>query len=60
MIKSFQGGYSPNGAISDMYGSIGGHYSSHYGNLNYMTGGGGQPPPPQNIMSWRGSQSQLH
>jgi len=29
----FQGGYSPNGGVSEMYGSIGGHYSSHFGNM---------------------------
>jgi len=32
MSHDFQGGYSPNGA-SEMYGSIGGHYSSNYGNI---------------------------
>jgi hypothetical protein len=32
MNNLFQGGYSPNGGISEMYGSIG-HFSSNYGNL---------------------------
>ena len=54
-----QGGYSPNGAFSEMYGSIGGHYSSHYGNLNYSSA---VPfhPPPSTAAPWRGSQNFIH
>ena len=56
-----QGGYSPTGAFSEMYGSIGGgHYSSHYGNLNYSSGA--PPPfhPPPASVPWRGSQNFIH
>ena len=55
-----QGGYSPTGQFSEMYGSIGGHYSSHYGNLNYSSGA--PPPfhPPPASVPWRGSQNFIH
>ena len=57
MIRfKLQGSYSPNGAISEMYGSIGGHYSSHYGNLNFSGAGGTNNAPA----AWRGSQHYIH
>ena len=57
MIRfKLQGSYSPNGAISEMYGSIGGHYSSHYGNLNFSGAG----DRTNNAPAWRGSQHYIH
>ena len=42
-----QGGYSPGGgAPSELYGSIGGPYSSHYGISNIMSWGGSQAHIP--------------
>jgi hypothetical protein len=46
-----------------MYGSIGGHYSSHYGNLNYSVGGGGGGGGGNYHAvggPWRGSQHYIH
>ena len=55
-----QGSYSPNGAISEMYGSIGGHYSSHYGNLNFSGANTTYNQSTTNPAPWRGSQHYIH
>ena len=44
----FQGGYSPTGNMSEMYGSIG-NYSTNYGQMNYSTG----------TVPWRENHGQL-
>ena len=43
-----QGGYSPTGNMSEMYGSIG-NYSTNYGQMNYSTG----------TVPWRENHGQL-
>ena len=48
LIISFQGGYSPTGNMSEMYGSIG-NYSTNYGQMNYSTG----------TVPWRENHGQL-
>ena len=44
----YQGGYSPTGNMSEMYGSIG-NYSTNYGQMNYSTG----------TVPWRENHGQL-
>jgi len=60
LSRFLQGSYSPNGAISEMYGSIGGHYSSHYGNLNFSGANTTYNQSTTNPAPWRGSQHYIH
>ena len=49
LSRFLQGGYSPQGGQSEVYGSIG-PYASSIGNLNFFN----------NTLSWRGSQGNLN
>jgi filamin len=48
LSRFLQGGYSPTGNMSEMYGSIG-NYSTNYGQMNYSTG----------TVPWRENHGQL-